>query len=83
MPTPSLLPGAFFLYAVLAWLGLFFMLGCLPETQGLQLEEIENLFTRPLCYCGGSCTDGDHHVQYTRVNGSNHQFSDNDSSDVD
>ncbi|XP_075993818.1 proton myo-inositol cotransporter-like [Genypterus blacodes] len=46
--------GAFFLYAGLAVLGLIFVLGCLPETQGLQLEDMEALFSGPLCSCGAS-----------------------------
>ncbi|XP_071389223.1 proton myo-inositol cotransporter-like isoform X2 [Centroberyx affinis] len=58
--------GAFFLYAGLVGLGLLFILGCLPETQGLQLEEIENLFAGPLCSCGASSHDGNRHVQYMR-----------------
>ncbi|XP_053740619.1 proton myo-inositol cotransporter-like isoform X1 [Synchiropus splendidus] len=60
--------GAFFLYTGLVVLGLLFVLGCLPETKGLQLEEIENLFTGRLCSCGASRQD--HHIQYIR-HGSN------------
>uniref|UniRef100_UPI003AAC6B62 proton myo-inositol cotransporter-like isoform X2 n=1 Tax=Centroberyx gerrardi TaxID=166262 RepID=UPI003AAC6B62 len=58
--------GAFFLYAGLVGLGLLFILGCLPETRGLQLEEIENLFAGPLCSCGASSHDDNRHVQYIR-----------------
>ncbi|XP_055365337.1 proton myo-inositol cotransporter-like isoform X3 [Betta splendens] len=61
--------GAFFLYTGLAVLGLLFVLGCLPETQGLQLEDIENLFTGPLCSCGALSPRGRRHVHYIR-NGS-------------
>ncbi|KAM3870150.1 proton myo-inositol cotransporter-like [Diretmus argenteus] len=72
--------GAFFLYAGLTGLGFLFILGCLPETQGLQLEEIENLFASQLCSCGASSPSDNHHVQYIRVKGSNH-LSDDDASD--
>lgn len=58
-------PGAFFLYAALALLGFVFVSGCLPETRGLRLEEIEYLFSRRLCSCGA------HTDQYIRVNGGN------------
>ncbi|XP_062928565.1 proton myo-inositol cotransporter-like isoform X1 [Mobula hypostoma] len=44
--------GVFFLYAGLATLGLFFIYGCLPETKGIKLEEIESLFENRLCTCG-------------------------------
>ncbi|XP_010733777.2 proton myo-inositol cotransporter isoform X2 [Larimichthys crocea] len=57
--------GAFFMYTGLVVLGLLFVQGCLPETQGLQLEEIENLFNRPLCSCGAS-SSGHNQVQYIR-----------------
>ncbi|XP_076863681.1 solute carrier family 2 member 13b isoform X2 [Brachyhypopomus gauderio] len=43
--------GAFFLYSGLALLGFFFVLGCLPETKGLVLEDMETLFSRRLCTC--------------------------------
>ncbi|XP_060742148.1 solute carrier family 2 member 13b isoform X2 [Tachysurus vachellii] len=55
--------GAFFLYAGLAVIGFFFMLGCLPETKGLMLEEIETLFSRQLCTCG---TPGGENAHYIR-----------------
>ena len=29
------------------------MLLTVPETQGKKLEEVEELFSRPLCSCGG------------------------------
>ncbi|XP_062245870.1 proton myo-inositol cotransporter-like isoform X2 [Platichthys flesus] len=58
--------GAFFLYTGLVVLGLLFVQGCLPETQGRQLEDIENLFTGPLCSCGDSSHSGSHQVQYIR-----------------
>ncbi|XP_051889582.1 proton myo-inositol cotransporter-like isoform X3 [Pristis pectinata] len=44
--------GVFFLYSGLATLGLFFIYGCLPETKGVKLEEIESLFDNRLCTCG-------------------------------
>eukprot|EP00064_Thunnus_orientalis_P008963 superscaffoldBa00001104_g8986 len=75
--------GAFFLYTGLVVLGLLFVQGCLPETQGLQLEDIENLFTSPLCSCGASSPNNNRHVQYIRVKGSNYLPSDNDASDVE
>ncbi|TKS73915.1 Proton myo-inositol cotransporter [Collichthys lucidus] len=74
--------GAFFMYTGLVVLGLLFVQGCLPETQGLQLEEIENLFNRRLCSCGAS-SSGDNQVQYIRVNGSNYLLSESDASDVE
>ncbi|KAM9753297.1 proton myo-inositol cotransporter-like isoform 2-T4 [Menidia menidia] len=58
--------GAFFLYTGLALLGLLFVLGCLPETRGLQLEDIQNLFSAQLCSCGRSVPDGSRHVHYIR-----------------
>lgn len=77
------IPGAFFLYTGLAMLGLIFVLGCLPETKGLQLEEIENLFAGQLCSCGEPSPNSNRHVQYIRVKGSNYLPSDNDASDVE
>ncbi|XP_058501886.1 proton myo-inositol cotransporter-like isoform X1 [Solea solea] len=58
--------GAFFLYTGLVVLGLFFVLGCLPETRGLQLEDIENLFSGPLCSCGASAPNSNREVHYVR-----------------
>ncbi|XP_019935028.2 proton myo-inositol cotransporter-like isoform X1 [Paralichthys olivaceus] len=58
--------GAFFLYTGLVLLGLLFVQGCLPETQGQQLEDIENLFTGPLCSCGASSHSGSRNVHYIR-----------------
>ncbi|XP_054476544.1 proton myo-inositol cotransporter-like [Anoplopoma fimbria] len=75
--------GAFFMYTGLVVLGLFFVQGCLPETKGLQLEDVEDLFTGPLCSCGASSATHSGQVQYTRVNGSNRLTSDNDDSDVE
>ncbi|XP_008289638.1 proton myo-inositol cotransporter isoform X3 [Stegastes partitus] len=75
--------GAFFMYTGLVVLALLFVLGCLPETQGLQLEEIENLFTGPLCSCGSSSPNDNRHVHYIRVKGSNYLPSDNEGSDVE
>ncbi|XP_022605707.1 proton myo-inositol cotransporter-like isoform X3 [Seriola dumerili] len=75
--------GAFFLYTGLVVLGLLFVQGCLPETQGLQLEDIENLFTGQLCSCGASTHSGNRHIHYIRVKGNNRLLSDSDASDVD
>ncbi|KAM7397155.1 hypothetical protein PAMP_020149 [Pampus punctatissimus] len=75
--------GVFFLYMGLVVLGLLFVMSCLPETQGLQLEDIESLFTGPLCSCGASSPTGDRHVHYIRVKGSNYLPSDNEASDVE
>lgn len=72
-------PGAFFLYAGLAVLGFFFVLGCLPETKGLMLEDIETLFSWRLCTCGASDSESAH---YIRVKGGN-LLSDEDISDVE
>lgn len=73
--------GAFFMYTGLVALGLLFILGCLPETQGLQLEEIEYLFSGPLCSCGASTPSGQRNVQYIRVTGNNY-LSDSEGSDA-
>ncbi|XP_056595573.1 solute carrier family 2 member 13b isoform X3 [Triplophysa dalaica] len=54
--------GAFFLYSGLALLGFVFVVGCLPETKGLRLEEIESLFAKRLCTCGAESQD----VHYIR-----------------
>ncbi|KAM6937009.1 proton myo-inositol cotransporter-like [Xenentodon cancila] len=75
--------GAFFLYTGLVVLGLLFVLGCLPETQGLQLEDVENLFTGQLCSCGDPAPSNSRHVHYIRVKGSHYLHSDNEASDVD
>ncbi|KAJ3596637.1 hypothetical protein NHX12_003041 [Muraenolepis orangiensis] len=57
--------GVFFLYAGLSLLGVLFILGCLPETQGVPLEEVEGLFAGHLCSCGSpTATDG---IRYSRV----------------
>ncbi|XP_040030151.2 proton myo-inositol cotransporter [Gasterosteus aculeatus] len=75
--------GAFFLYSSLSLLGFFFIYGCLPETKGRRLEEIEALFGNRLCSCGASDSDEARQVEYIRVKGSNYHLSDNDASDVD
>ncbi|XP_040886288.1 proton myo-inositol cotransporter-like [Toxotes jaculatrix] len=75
--------GAFFLYSSLALLGFIFIYGCLPETKGRRLEEIEALFENQLCSCGASDSDEGRQVEYIRVKGSNYHLSDNDASDVD
>lgn len=75
--------GAFFLYSSLAVLGFIFIYGCLPETKGRRLEEIEALFENQLCSCGVSDSDEGRQVEYIRVKGSNYHLSDNDASDVD
>lgn len=58
-------------------LGFLFVLGCLPETKGLMLEDIETLFSRRLCTCGAL---GGEHSHYIRVKGGN-LLSDEDISD--
>ncbi|CAJ1056132.1 proton myo-inositol cotransporter-like isoform X1 [Xyrichtys novacula] len=75
--------GAFFMYTGLVVLGIVFVYGCLPETKGLQLEDIENLFMGPLCSCGTSSPNDHRHVQYIRVKGNNYLPSDNEASDVE
>lgn len=70
--------GAFFLYSGFAWLGLLFLLGCLPETQGRRLEEIEALFSGRLCSCGEP--EGGN-TQYMRIQDGNDLPSDSDASD--
>uniref|UniRef100_A0AAY5KDD1 Major facilitator superfamily (MFS) profile domain-containing protein n=1 Tax=Esox lucius TaxID=8010 RepID=A0AAY5KDD1_ESOLU len=75
--------GAFFLYSSMALLGFFFIYGCLPETKGRRLEEIECLFDTQLCSCGATDSDEGRQVEYIRVKGSNYHLSDNDASDVE
>ncbi|KAG8439903.1 hypothetical protein GDO86_005896 [Hymenochirus boettgeri] len=75
--------GAFFLYAGFAFVGLIFIYGCLPETKGKKLEEIESLFENRLCTCGASDSDEGRYIEYIRVKGSNYHLSDNDASDVE
>nr|XP_034983595.1 proton myo-inositol cotransporter [Zootoca vivipara] len=75
--------GAFFLYAGFAFVGLIFLYGCLPETKGKKLEEIEGLFENSLCTCGISDSDDGRYIEYIRVKGSNYHLSDNDASDVE
>ncbi|KAJ8249726.1 hypothetical protein COCON_G00229420 [Conger conger] len=75
--------GAFFLYSGLALLGSLFVFGCLPETKGRRLEEMEGLFEGGLCTCGASDSDEGRQVEYIRVKGSNYHLSDNDASDVE
>uniref|UniRef100_A0AAY4BKS4 Proton myo-inositol cotransporter n=1 Tax=Denticeps clupeoides TaxID=299321 RepID=A0AAY4BKS4_9TELE len=75
--------GAFFLYSSLAMLGFIFIYGCLPETKGRRLEEVESLFEGNLCSCGASDSDEGRQVEYIRVKGSNYHLSDNDGSDVE
>ncbi|XP_048222398.1 proton myo-inositol cotransporter isoform X2 [Perognathus longimembris pacificus] len=75
--------GAFFLYAGFAAVGLVFVYGCLPETKGKKLEEIESLFDNRLCTCGASDSDEGRYIEYIRVKGSNYHLSDNDASDVE
>uniref|UniRef100_A0A8C9S4Y8 Solute carrier family 2 member 13 n=1 Tax=Scleropages formosus TaxID=113540 RepID=A0A8C9S4Y8_SCLFO len=75
--------GAFFMYSGLALVGFLFIYGCLPETKGRRLEEIELLFEGQLCTCGMSDWDEHRHIEYVRVKGSNYHLSDNDASDVE
>lgn len=75
--------GAFFLYAGFAAVGLLFIYGCLPETKGKKLEEIESLFDNRLCTCGASDSDEGRYIECIRVKGSNYHLSDNDASDVE
>nr|XP_060634378.1 proton myo-inositol cotransporter isoform X1 [Anolis sagrei ordinatus] len=75
--------GAFFLYAGFAFVGLIFLYGCLPETKGKKLEEIESLFEKSLCTCGITDSDDGRYIEYIRVKGSNYHLSDNDASDVE
>lgn len=75
--------GAFFLYAGFAAVGLLFVYGCLPETKGKKLEEIESLFDHRLCTCGTADSDEGRYIEYIRVKGSNYHLSDNDASDVE
>lgn len=40
--------GVFLLYAMLTYLGVFFIFFCLPEMKGRSIESMDNLFERPL-----------------------------------
>ena len=71
------------MYAGLAVLALLFVFACLPETKGLQLEDIDNLFSGQLCSCGASSPNDSSHVHYIRVKGSSYLPSDTDASDVE
>lgn len=71
------------MYSGLALLGSLFVFGCLPETRGRRLEEMESLFEGRLCTCGASDSDEGRQVEYIRVKGSNYHLSDNDASDVE
>uniref|UniRef100_A0A8C2ZD52 Proton myo-inositol cotransporter n=1 Tax=Cyclopterus lumpus TaxID=8103 RepID=A0A8C2ZD52_CYCLU len=73
--------GAFFMYTGLVAVGLLFVQGCLPETKGLPLEDVENLFAGRLCSCGSSSATRD--VHYVRVNGRGSHPSDSDASDAE
>lgn len=75
--------GAFFMYTSFVILALVFVYGALPETKGLQLEDIENLFMGPLCSCGASSPSDTRHVHYIRVTGNNYLPSDGEASDVE
>uniref|UniRef100_A0A8C6T615 Solute carrier family 2 member 13b n=1 Tax=Neogobius melanostomus TaxID=47308 RepID=A0A8C6T615_9GOBI len=59
--------GAFFLYAALVAVALVFVVTSLPETRRLRLEDMEVLFSRPLCSASSAPPHAD--VQYTPVNG--------------
>ncbi|WAR25198.1 MYCT-like protein [Mya arenaria] len=43
--------GTYWLFVGIVSLGLLFMLLTLPETRGVSLEEVETLFSGPLCSC--------------------------------
>ncbi|XP_061629954.1 proton myo-inositol cotransporter-like isoform X2 [Phyllopteryx taeniolatus] len=58
--------GIFFVYMGFTVLGVVFTFGCLPETRGLQLEDIENLFMGPFCSCGASSDFNNQNIQYIR-----------------
>lgn len=68
--------GAFFLYSALVILALVFVLALLPETRGLRLEDMELLFSAPLCSTSAPFRAN---VQYTRVNGLNCSQSESES----
>ena len=42
--TLFIISGAFYLYAGFALIGVIFLVLCLPETKGKQLEEVEAMF---------------------------------------
>ncbi|XP_061679791.1 proton myo-inositol cotransporter-like isoform X2 [Syngnathoides biaculeatus] len=58
--------GIFFVYMGFTLVGVVFTFGCLPETQGLQLEDIEDLFMGPFCSCGHSSDLPNQNIQYIR-----------------
>lgn len=69
--------GAFFLYAALVAVALVFVVVSLPETRGLRLEDMELLFSAPLCSASSSPSRAE--VQYTRVNGPDRSQSESES----
>lgn len=63
--------GTFWLYAVLALIGLVTLGFLLPETKGKTLEEVEGLFARSWC-SGGATTDyNTKTIQYVHIRGLN------------
>lgn len=45
--------GTYWLFVGIVTIGLVFMIITVPETKGKKLEEVEELFSRPICSCGG------------------------------
>jgi len=43
--------GTYWLFVGIVLIGLVFMVVCVPETRGVKLEEVETLFSKPLCSC--------------------------------
>ena len=47
----DMFPGTYWLFVGIVLVGLVFMFLTVPETRGKKLEEVEELFSRPLCSC--------------------------------
>ena len=64
--------GIFWIYAIVAALGLFFILFMLPETKGKTVEEVEGLFVSPWRYNEDSLLASvEKPVQYVHIRGLN------------
>ncbi|XP_045166344.1 proton myo-inositol cotransporter-like isoform X2 [Mercenaria mercenaria] len=57
--------GTYWLFVGIVVIALVFMAVTLPETRGTKLEEVETLFSQPLCSC--SKPSPSHHAEQTQV----------------
>lgn len=78
--------GTFWLYAVLATIGVIFLAFVLPETKGKSLEEVEGLFARP--WCSRQAEElltpfAEKSVQYVHIRGLNRDGRESDPESMD